>query len=204
VTNATSGITVSASGAASASPDRAVLRLAAETGAPSVQAAVERATAAIGAMREALIGAGVATAELRSTEASVYREPDRGARRYVARFGLSATVQDVAAAGAVAQAALAAGGDDARLEGLSFAHSDPAALRSTAREIAFASARAKAEQLAGLAGQGLGPVEEIVESDGGGGGPIMPVPLMAAAEAMSFDAGEQEVSVTVTVRWAWA
>ena len=65
--------------------------------------------------------------------------------------------------------------------------------------------RAKAEQLAGLAGRTLGAVEEITEREEGAGGPIMPV-RMADAEAAprSFDAGEQEVSVSVTVRWAWA
>jgi uncharacterized protein YggE len=52
------GVTVSASGTASAAPDRAVLRLAAETSAPSVQAAMERAAAAIGVMRSALLDAG--------------------------------------------------------------------------------------------------------------------------------------------------
>jgi uncharacterized protein YggE len=200
------GVTVSASGTASAAPDRAVLRLAAETSAPSVQAAMERATAAIEVMRSALLEAGVEASALRSTEASVYRDHDRGARGFIARFGLSATVNDVTSAGAAAQAALAAGADSARLEGLSYAHSDPAALNATAREIAFANARTKAEQLAGLAGRALGAVEEITERDGAGGGPIVPVPMIAAEAAapMSFDAGEQEVSVSVTVRWAWA
>jgi uncharacterized protein YggE len=198
------GITVSASGSASAAPDRAVLQLAVETTAPSVQVAVERATASIGVMRSALLDAGVVAGDLRSTEALVYRDHDRGARRYVARFGLSATVPDVTAAGSIAQAALAAGGDNARLAGLSFGHSDPAALRAAARETAFAHARTKAEQLAGLAGRTLGAVEEITEHDRGGGGP-MPAPRFSAdAAAMSFDAGEQEVSVSVTVRWAWA
>lgn len=202
--NAT-GITVTASGAASATPDRAILQFAAETSAPNVQAAVERATAAIGVMRNALLEAGVAASDLRSTQASVYREHDRGARRYVARFGLSATVQDVTAAGSIAQAALAAGGDSARMDGLSFTHADPAALRATAREIAFANARAKAEQLAGLAGRALGAVEEITEHEAGGGGPVVPIPRPAAETGtMSFAAGEQEVSVGVTVRWSWA
>lgn len=45
------GSPFSASGTVSAAPDRAVLRLAAETSAPSVQAAMERAAAAIGVMR---------------------------------------------------------------------------------------------------------------------------------------------------------
>jgi uncharacterized protein YggE len=199
------GITVSASGAASAPPDRAVLRIAAEAGAQSVQATVERAAAAIDLMRNALLEAGVVASDLRSTEASVYRDHDRASRGYVARFGLSATVQDVTAAGSLAQAALTAGGDSARLDGLSFAHSDPAALHAAAREIAFANARAKAEQLAGLAGRVLGTVDEIIEHEAGGGGPIRPVPMFAQeASAMSFEAGEQEVSVAVTVRWGWA
>jgi uncharacterized protein YggE len=159
------------------------------------------------AMRSALLEHGVEAKDLRSSDASVHPDHDRsgGPRGYRARIGLTATLRQVDVSGEIAQAALAAGGKAARLDGLSFAHSDPAGLQRAAREAAFADARASAEQLAQLAGQELGVTEEITE--GGGGVPGGPRPMLARAmaeDSLAFDAGEQEVAVSVTVRWAWA
>lgn len=194
-------------GTVSATPDRARVDLAAEVMAGSVDAAVRQASNALAAMRAALLEQGVVPADLRSSNVAVHPDyrHERGPRGFTARFGLSATVRDVESSGAVAQAALAAGGDAARLDGLSFDHADVTALRNAAREAAFADARAKAEQLARLAGQALGVIEEITEQPAGGGGPS-PVRMLAHREAASvaFDAGEQEVSATLTLRWAWA
>jgi uncharacterized protein YggE len=202
----TTGITVTGTGSAAGVPDTTQLHLAAEAQASSVQTAVERASSAVAAMRSALLDSGVQEADLRSSDVSVHPDYGRGGpRAYVARFGLAATLHEVDASGAVAHAAVTAGGDAARLDGLTFTHSDPKSLRALAREAAFAEARAKADQLASLAGQSLGVIEEIVEREGHGGEPIVPV-RMAAAEAadMAFDAGEKQVSVSITVRWAWA
>lgn len=201
------GVTVTGTGSASAAPDQARLDLAAEATAASVDAAVRQAAGAAAAMRTALVERGVNATDLRSSTVAVHPDyrHDRGPRGYTARFGLSAVVRDVDTSGAVAQAALSAGGDAARLDGLSFDHADPVALREAARDAAFADARRTAEQYAQLAGQTLGVIEEITEAPARGGGPIVPVARLEAHDnAVSFDAGEQRVSAAVTVRWAWA
>lgn len=204
---ATTGVTVTGIGSASGVPDQVRLDLAAEATAASVDAAVRQGAAAAAAMRAALVERGVDPAQLRSSTVGVHPDyrHDRGPRGYTARFGLSALVREVDNSGAIAQAAISAGGDAARLDGLVFDHAHADALREAARDAAFADARRRAEQYAQLAGQALGVIEEITEAPATAGGPIVPIARFAAQEAaVSFDAGTQEVSVAVTVRWAWA
>ncbi len=200
------GVTVAGTGRAGAPPDMVRIDLAAESSAIAVQAALADATAGLAKMREALTAAGVQTADLRTTETSVHVDFGSGGRPqgYVARLGLSATVRDVGTAGAVVQDALTRGGETARLSGLAFSHSDPSGLLATAREAAFADARAKAEQYAALGGRALGEVT-AVEETGGGAVPIVRTMAMAAPVAdLAVEGGTQEVSVSVVVRWSWA
>jgi uncharacterized protein len=202
-----SGITVNGSGRAAAPPDVVRIDLAAEASADGVQAALADATEGLARMRETLVGAGLERGDLRSTETSVrvdFGPRGDGPQRYVARLGLSATVRDLSSAGSIVQDALGSAGETARLSGLSFAHSDPSGLLVTAREAAFADARAKAERYADLAGKTLGEVAAVDES--GAVGPVPIVQLQAASPMSDFavEGGNQEVSVTVTVRWTWA
>lgn len=201
------GVTVIGSGRAATAPDVVRIDLAAESSAATVQAALGAATEGQATIRAALIADGIDGADLRTTTTSVhvdYSPTGEGPRGYVARLGLSATVRDVAAAGGVVARALDAAGETARLDGMSFSHSDPSALLVVARQVAFADARAKAEQFAALAGRTLGEVVRVDETLGGGG----PIPVFRAQAAFAGDLavepGEQEVTAAVTVRWAWA
>ena len=199
------GITVNGYGSAGAAPDVVRLSLAAEASDVSVQQAIDRAAAGLSAMRQALLDGGVAERDLVSTEASAYTEG--GTRtRHVARFGLTATVREIARAGALLSVALAAAGEAGRLNGMSFEHSDTSQLVADAQRQAMTDALARATRLAELADRQLGPAVEIVE----GGSRRPPIPLggvqrMAMAmEAVPVSPGELEVSVVVTVRYAWA
>jgi uncharacterized protein YggE len=201
------GITVTGSGTATAPPDVVRLMLAAESTESSMQSALDTATAGLTAMRTALTDAGIAEADLRSTEASLWSgqgQPD-GALRHTARFGLEATVRSVIDAGRVVTAALKAAGESGRMNGMSFAHSDPSSLQAQARAKAVDAAKAKAEQLAALTGRTLGEVREVAEGQAGVGPPV-PIGRMmaAAAEAVPVSGGQLEVNAAVTIRWAWA
>lgn len=190
---------------AAGTPDMAVLQLAAESTGLSVDEAVQAANESLTAMRMALSANDVRDADLQTSAVAVHPIQGRsGPRGYIARFGLTAVVRAADAAGRCSQAAIDAGGDAARMDGLSYQHSNPAQLQAAARDAAFADAAAKAGQLAERAGRALGPVDEITELDRGGPVP-MPVRTMAAADMeMAFAPGEQEVSVSLTIRWAWA
>jgi uncharacterized protein YggE len=201
------GVTVTGRGRAAGVPDVVHLALGSEATAASVGDALDAATRAQHGMRTALLSGGVAERDLSTSDTALYA--DRGSHgsgpmRFTARLGLGAVVRDPARAGTRVQAALAAGGQAARLRGLSFSHSDPSALAAAARDAAFADARARAEQYAALAGQALGPVLEVVEGDGGGYRPMGVGMARTAALEMAVDPGEQDVEAAVTVTWSWA
>ncbi|WP_454042992.1 SIMPL domain-containing protein [Cellulosimicrobium sp. Marseille-Q8652] len=200
----TSGVTTTGQGAATAAPDVAVVELGTEASATGVQEALDRANAGLAAARDALLAAGVAATDVRTSQTSTWTEQRDDGPRTTARLTLRATVRDVAASGEVVRAALDAAGPVARLDSTSLAVGDPGPLAAAAREDAFADARARAEQYARLAGRSLGPVVEIREDVGG----PAPVPRLmaakAAGDALVVEPGTQEVRASVTVRWELA
>ena len=116
---------------------------------------------------------------------------------------LSVKLRNVDDAGATISDAAAAGGNATRINGVSFEFSNNAALMEDARELAFAAAKEKAEQYAGLAGGSLGRVVSISEGTDGGGGFPYPVAARDAGggKAVPFYPGSQQVDVTTTVVW---
>ncbi|MET0419724.1 MAG: SIMPL domain-containing protein [Actinoplanes sp.] len=72
------------------------------------------------------------------------RKDDGPITGYAVNQGLTAKIRNLPKGGALISAAIAAGGDAARLNGVSFAIEDDAALLVEARKNAFADARGKA------------------------------------------------------------
>jgi len=203
-------VTVTGAGAAGGVPDVVVAELGAEAVASDVQAALDAATTGLAALRTSLASAGVDDADVRTAQTTTWTERPapvpagpRGqadvASRTTARTTLRVVLRDVERAGVVVRDALAAAGPVARLESLTTALSDVAALAEQAREAAFTDARARAEQYARLAGKALGDVLDVRE-EGGAGAPA-PGAFKAAA-ALVVEPGQQEVRASVTVRWS--
>ena len=197
-------IDVSGTGTAQARPDRLVARLGAEGTGPDVAAALAGGESAARAMAEAARGAGVVDGDLRTEDMSVGQHHDQQGQPsgYRAWLGLTVSLRDVDAAGAVLGDVLAAGGDAARLLGVSLAVSDPSAALAEARVGAMADARAQAEHLAALAGRGLGDVRRISTV----AEPGMPRPIAMSAKgvraaAMPVETGEAAVTVSLQVRF---
>ena len=199
-------VTVTGRGRASAAYDLATLRLAASARAANPSDATARATYAMSAMREAVIGAGVDVASLATTNVSLnpVHDPWPTVTGYEATLGLSVRVADLTSVGTLLVAAIDAGGDGARVDGITFGHADAAALEHDARDLAYADALDKAEQYAALAGQTLGEVRCMVEAEMSQG----PQPVRLTMAAMSdaapvpVDAGEGGVTSVLTVTWA--
>ncbi len=198
-------VTVTGHGRAAAAYDEATLRLAASARAANPSDATARATYAMSSMRDAVLGGGVDAGALVTTNVSLspVHDPWPTVVAYEASLALSVKLTELARVGSLLVAAVGAGGDGARVDGISFSHHDPAALERLARDAAFSDARAKAEQYAGLAGQALGEVRHVVEAEMGGA--PMPRRMMAMAESagagVPVDAGEGAVSAVVTVTW---
>jgi uncharacterized protein YggE len=199
-------VTVTGRGRATAAYDEATLRLAASARAASPSDATARATYAMSVMREAVLSGGVDASALSTTNVSLnpVHDPWPTVVAYEASLGLAVRLTDLSRVGTLLVAAIDAGGDGARVDGISFSHRDAAALEREARDAAYDDARTKAQQYAGLAGQALGEVRHVLEGDPAGG----PVPWRLAAVAadtggpVPIDAGEGTVAAVVVVTWA--
>lgn len=198
------GVVVTGSGEVSGEPDTLTANLAVEATGTTVGEAMTGAGAAATRMRDALVRAGVARADLRTSDVTVGTtvNDDKKVTGYTANQGLVATVRDLPRAGRLLSEAIAAGGDAARLHGVSFAIEDSAAPLDRAREAAFADARAKAELYARQAGRSLGRVVRVSEEGVAYGGSSAHYSLAADAE-VPIEPGRQSLTATVTVEWSF-
>ena len=198
-------VTVTGHGRVTAAYDEATLRLAASARATNPSDATARATYAMSSMRDAVLSGGVDPGDLTTTNVSLnpVHDPWPTVVAYEASLGLAVRLPDLTRVGSLLVAAIDAGGDGARIDGIAFSHHDATALERSARDAAFADARSKAEQYAGLAGQALGEVRHVVE--GGADGPVAlrkGVMAVAASSPVPIDAGEGTVVADVSVTWA--
>lgn len=204
-------IQVSGTGHVSVTPDKADLNLSVEVQAKTAQSARNQAATAMTALIKAVRNQGVADKDIQTRYVSLYPlyAPDTANKisGYHLTNQVTVIVRDISKISDIIDDAVMAGGNAARVQGINLAIDQPDIALSEAREKAFADARAKAEQYAGLANVKLGRVMLISE---GGGMPPIPVPFAAmssmrskeAADATPVQVGEQEVSVTVNVVFA--
>jgi uncharacterized protein len=195
------GITARATGTVVAAPDTATVVLGVQTRDRTATGALTANNERAGAVIGVLEGAGVAPADIRTSQLSVYptTAPETGRiTGYEVGNQVTATLRDIAAAGAVIDQAAAAAGDAIRVQQIEFSVADESAARAQARADAVRRALVQAEQLADAAGVGLGPVRSIVEVSA-----ESPSPYRAEADAqraaVPIAPGTQELQVTVEV-----
>ena len=150
----------------------------------------------------------VASKDIQTRSVSLYPNYSPNTANKIVGYQLSnqvaVCVRDISKASDIIDAAVKAGGNSARVQGISFGIENPDSALAQAREKAYANAKAKAEQYAKLAGVSLGSPLHISE---GSEIPATPMPygevrMMKAAmdgATTPVQAGEQEVSVTVDV-----
>ncbi len=204
------GISVSGSGSAFGEPDVAVLSVGVEAEAERVSEARSQAAESMEAMLAALREGGVAEEDIQTTRFSVQPRFDFVDRRQVLRGFVvnnlvTAKIRNIDDTGRLIDAALAEGGDLARVENLRFTIDDPSELEEQARKEAIDEARRKAETLADEAGVDLGPPRSISESRA----PVAPIAFgrVAGLEAVAdvetpIEVGELEVRIDVQVVYA--
>lgn len=206
-----SGITVVGEGRVSGAPDTVRTTVGVEVVADQVDAALTRSNERAGAVIDAVREAGVAEEDVQTQQLSVrpqFGDPTEGGGRpeivgYVATNLVEVRIRDTGRVGEVLSAAVEAGGDAARVQGLSFAVEEDDELLASARDAAFADARAKAEQYASLADGELGELVSISEQ-------VSAPPVVtrfegsteAAAGPVPIEPGTEEVSVRITAVWA--
>ncbi len=198
-----SGITVTGSASVKGTPDRAEFSFGVETQGETSSEALDRNSKAVQKVIDALKSSGIAADDIQTQQVSVsprYGEDGQKIVGYTATNSVSTTVQDLAKAGSVVEAAVAAGAN--QVYGPTFSISDQSELYSDALTKALDDARVKATAIAGAAGVQLGGVVAVVE--GSSYGPPIPVAEAAtgAAQDVPIEVGTQDIVATLTVTYA--
>ena len=205
---ASAGINVTGRGRVMGVPDTLTLQLGVSVVRPSVDRATADAAARAQAVIDAVKANGVLEVDIQTANYSIYPEYDYSGTTqrltgYRVTNNLTIKIRDLDGAGAVIDAATAAGGNDTVVNGLSFSIEDNQDLLDAARTAAWNDAEAKAEQLARLAGVRRGAAVSITESVDWSVPPILYERALAAGDmATPIEAGQQEVTVVVTVTFA--
>jgi uncharacterized protein YggE len=196
---------VSADGAVTRAPDIATVSAGVVTQATSAASAMADNARKMAGTVAALKRAGVADKDIRTSSLSLqpqYRYADNqppAITGYQASNQLTVTFRDIARAGPILDALVAAGVN--QIGGPDFALEHPDDALDEARTQAMQKARAKAEVYAKAAGLSIKRIVAIGE--GGGYAPEPPRPMMMAMarakEATDLQPGEEKIGVTVNV-----
>ena len=197
------GLTVTGTGSVRTVPDRASFSFGVQTEGATARAALTANTAAANKVVAALRGAGVAAADLQTSQVSLSpRSNEMGTDivGYTAFTTVTTTIRELGRVGAVVDTAVDAGANT--LSGPSLTRGDTDALYRQALRAAYTDAREKAETLAAASGRTLGRVTAIVEGAQGG----VPIPLAAAEDAarssVEIAPGTQSIDASVSVTFA--
>ena len=203
------GIWVNGRGEVQAVPDIATLNLGVQAQAVTVAEAQAQAQKAMEKVMAALKSLGVADKDIQTTGYSIWQQTRWDQDKqvevvigYQVSNSIQAKVRDVEAAGAVLDAAVMAGGDNIRVNGIQFEVDDPSEYLEQARIKAVADAKAKAAQLASLTDVKLGKATYITE---GYDVPVVYPTRYAMAESADMaggtpvSAGETTIVATVQI-----
>lgn len=210
-----SGIRVRGQGVITARPDVAFLGIGASVRRDSAGEAFNRAEQLIGAVTDSLKANGIAERDIQTRQFSLSPEYGRSNDNspppvigWRATHTLSVKVRDFGRIGKTIDDAVAMLGNDAQIQGITFAIEDTDALASRARAEAIQNARDKAEEMAARAGVRVGKLLFLQEVSSP---PPTPVPaaqagvaLRAATPAPVADISPGELTVNVIVEAIFA
>jgi len=206
------GIWVTGQGKVTAVPDIATLRLGIEAEEVSVAEAQTQATEAMDRVMTALTGNGVAEKDIQTQYFSIRRvtkwdrvKEEETVVGYRVTNMVTVKIRDIDKTGTIIDTVVEAGGDFTRIDSIVFSVDDPSAYYDEARQEALADAKAKAEQLAELAGVTLGKPTYISE------GIQVPRPIYQPGVAYEeriesvetpISPGETEISISIQIVYA--
>ena len=196
-----STITTRGVGTVAGTPDTLTVVLGVQTRATTAADALADNTSRATGLLDVLRGRGVAARDLRTSGLTITPvvEVDGRISGYEVTNEVTATLRDLAGAGALVDAAAQAAGDAVRVRQIAFGIDDDAEPRARARADAVQQAVTQARQLADAADVGLAAVLSITEV--ADGRPPVPVTRDSAAleAAVPIEPGTQDVSVVVEV-----
>lgn len=209
INNQQEGIWVSGLGKVSVTPDLATIWLGIEAQADTVAEAQSQAVEAMDNVMTALTDNGVDEDDIQTQYFSIdqvtrWDDDEIVVIGYRVTNMVIAKIRDIDNVGAIIDAVAEAGGDLTRINNIAFSVDDPSEYYEEAREEAMADAKAKAEQLADLAGIELGQPTYISE------GTIYPpvvyrdTGMVVPEEGYVTPISPGEIELTLTVQVAYA
>jgi uncharacterized protein YggE len=204
-------ITVVGSGKVSLVPDIAEVHVGAEVASDTVSEAKAEVDSRMEAIMAALKELGIADEDVQTSHYSIYFErepfypvpreevPSEPQGAYRVSNMLRVTVRDLEQVGELLDAVVEVGAN--QMYGVTFTVSDDQEWESEAREKAMDDAKARAEELAGLAGVELGEVLSVSEVVGGMAVPAA-VEMAVGRGGGGIAPGELEFSTRIQVTFA--
>jgi len=206
------GIWVSGIGKVAVTPDIATLRLGVMAQAETVAEAQSQAAEAMDRVMAALIDHDVAEKDIQTQYFSINQitrwdrvKEEEIVVGYRVTNMVTAKIREIDETGSIIDAVAATGGDLTRINSIGFSVDDPSAYYEEARQKAMTDAKAKAEQLAELAGVTLGKPTYISEGISYPTYPRAVYEMAPAAPPMPetpISPGELEISLTVQVTYS--
>lgn len=195
------GISARGVGTVTGTPDTLTVELGVSTRGPAAVGALEDNNAQATALIDVLRGSGVAEEDLRTSGLSIYPTYSDTGRvtGYEVTNQVTATLRDLAGAGALIDAAAQAAGDAVRVQQIAFSLDDDAAQRAAARADAVRRAEAQIAQMAEAAGVSAGGLLSITELPAESSPQPFAADAVAEARAVPLLPGTQEITVTVEV-----
>ena len=212
-------ISIGGVGEVTATPDTAFVNSGVTSQGATAREALDANTKAMGELIETLKAAGIEARDIQTSGFSVspnyvysdardangYQLPPK-ITGYQVYNNVNVRVRELATLGSVLDKAVTVGANT--INGVSFSVADPSKLYDEARKAAFADAKAKAQLYAEVAGEELGSIRNINESQGIVQ-PPQPYMMKAVAEdsaagAVPIEGGELSYSINVQVTWDFA
>lgn len=205
------GIVVTGEGTYAAVPDMAMITLGVRETAPSARDAMLQVSGAVAAILVKLDELGVADIDRQTSQ--FYLNPVYDPRpidtdkapqviSYEAGNSVTVRVRNLATLGTMMDAVLEIGANN--FNGLSFGLKDDSVALATARALAVADARLRAEQLAQAASIKLGQIQRMTESSMGAQPKGMEMAQMRSVMSDAVAGGEVDVRAQVTIVYAIA
>lgn len=199
-------IIVSGDGQAKTDPDMAVVSVGISKQSATAKTAQESVNKTAAAIRDAVLKVVGDRKLIQTSGLSLFPQSNQNGKTigYQASNMITITVNDIAKAGDVVDAATDAGATN--LNGITFGLRDPKKSRAAALKDAVADAKSKADALAEALGVTITEIVQVME----GGSNYNPYPVQFKAAAMEMrsgapiEAGQVELGASVTIKYRFS
>jgi uncharacterized protein YggE len=201
-------LTLAATGAVKTAPDEVEISTGVTSEAGTAREALDKNSAAMTRVVEALKADGIEPADIQTTDVSVqpvYAEKKEGQTEqrivgYRVTNSVLLILHDIGKLGQILDKVVSLGTN--QIGAIEFGVAEPEALKDEARKLAMSNAIANAKLYAEAAGVELGPVLSISEEGGVYQPRFAAAPMaMEASKAVPIEAGTTTVEVRVQVSW---